>query len=58
MKAHNLFIQKDEDPDAECPYVLIGSHDLNDGMGGAVAHVFGDDEAAAEKLAREILYGS
>lgn len=57
MKAHNLFVQKDESPDAECPYVLIGSHDPGDGMDGAVAHVFGDDEAAAEKLAREILDG-
>lgn len=55
MKAHNLFIKKDESPDGDCPYVLIGSHDPNDGMDGAVAHVFGDDEAAAEKLAREIL---
>lgn len=57
MKAHNLFIEKDESPDGDCPYVLIGSHDPSDGMDGAVAHVFGDDEAAAEKLAREILDG-
>lgn len=55
MKARNLFIEKDGSPDGDCPYVLIGSHDPKDGMGGAVAHVFGDDEAAAEKLAREIL---
>lgn len=55
MKAHNLFVQKDESPDGDCPYVLIGSHDPADGMEGAVAHVFGDDEAAAEKLAREML---
>ncbi|MCC6602120.1 MAG: hypothetical protein IT327_02860 [Anaerolineae bacterium] len=57
MKAYNLFIEKDESPDGDCPYVLIGSHDPADGMDGAVAHVFGDDEAAAEKLAREILDG-
>jgi hypothetical protein len=55
MKAHNLFIQKNESPDGDCPYVLIGSHDPSDGMDGEVAHVFGDDEAAAENLAREIL---
>lgn len=55
MKAYNLFIEKDESPDAECPYVVIRSHNTNDGMGGAVAHVFGNDEAAAEKLAREML---
>lgn len=57
MKVYNLFIQKDENPDGDCPYVLIGSHDPSDGMDGAVAHVFGDDEVAAEKLAREILDG-
>lgn len=57
MKAYNLFIQKDESPDSECPYVVIGSHDPEDGMGGAVAHVFGHDEEGAEKLAREILDG-
>jgi len=57
MKAHNLFIEKNERPDGDCPYVLIGSHDPSDGMDGEVAHVFGDDEVAAEKLAREILDG-
>lgn len=57
MKACNLFIQKNESPDGDCPYVLIGSHDPGDGMDGEVAHVFGDDEAAAENLAREILDG-
>lgn len=55
MKAYNLFIQKNESPDGDCPYVLIGSHDPTDGMDGEVAHVFGDDEAAAETLARNIL---
>lgn len=54
MNARNLFIKNGlSTPD--CPYVLIGSHDPEDGMDGAVAHVFGHDEEGASKLARSIL---